>query len=188
MSQGRAADLRDLLARAAKEDPNNGMLTILLSNCERRIQLKGEIAKLEGQRSTNSKDVALYQQLLAKVSEEGNQTRADALIREGTTLFPTNVDVIRDAVNYFAMQNRVPQALEYGRKLERLAPEDAEVKLGLAKFSLVMGNRPEFYQLLRDAIRLGGLPMREKAANEPLFQRIISEPDFQSSIRPPTQK
>jgi tetratricopeptide (TPR) repeat protein len=188
MSQGRAADLRDLLAKAAKADPNNGMLTMLLSNCERRIELRSEIAKLEDQRSTNSKDVALYQQLLAKVSEEGNLPKADALIREGATLFPTNVDVIRDAVNYFAMQNRVPQALEYGRKLERLAPEDAEVKLGLAKFSLVMGKRVEFYQLLKDAIRLGGLPMREKAANEPLFQRIISEPDFQSSIRPPNHK
>ena len=188
MSQGRAADLRDLLAKAAKEDPNNGLLTMLLSNCERRIQLRSEIGKLEDQRSTNSKDVALYQQLLAKVSEEGDRPRADALIREGTSLFPTNVDVMRDAVNYFAMQNRVPQALEYGRKLERLAPEDAEVKLGLAKFSLVMGKRVEFYQLLKDAIRLGGLPMREKAANEPLFQRIISEPDFQSSIRPPNHK
>lgn len=188
MSQGRAADLRDLLAKAAKEDPNNGMLTMLLSNCERRIQLKSEIVKLESQRSTNSKDVALYQQLLAKVSEEGNQPKADALIREGSLLFPTNVDVMTDAVNYFAMQNRMPQALEYGRKLEKLAPEDAELKLGLAKFSLVMGNRVDFYQLLKDAIRLGGLPMREKAANEPLFQRIISEPDFQSSIRPPTHK
>ena len=188
MSQGRAADLRDLLAKAAKADPNNGMLTMLLSNCERRIELRSEIAKLEDQRSTNSKDVALYQQLLAKVSEEGNLPKADALIREGATLFPTNVDVMRDAVNYFAMQNRVPQALEYGRKLERLAPDDAEVKLGLAKFSLVMGKRVEFYQLLKDAIRLGGLPMREKAANEPLFQRIVSEPDFQSSIQPPTHK
>ena len=188
MSQGRAADLRDLLAKAAKEDPNNGMLTLLLSNCDRRIQLRSEIAKLEDQRSTNSKDVALYQQLLAKLSEEGNLPKADALIREGTTLFPTNLDVMRDAVNYFAMQNRVPQALEYGRKLERLAPEDAEVKLGLAKFSLVMGKRTEFYQLLKDAIRLGGLPMREKAANEPLFQQIISEPDFQSALRPPNHK
>ncbi|MFA9196273.1 MAG: protein O-mannosyl-transferase family [Aliarcobacter sp.] len=188
MSQGRAADLRDLLAKAAKADPNNGMLTMLLSNCEHRIQLRSEIAKLEDQRATNSKDVALYQQLLAKVSEEGDRPRADSLIREGTSLFPTNVDVMRDAVNYFAMQNRVPQALEYGRKLERLAPEDAEVKLGLAKFSLVMGKRVEFYQLLKDAIRLGGLPMREKAANEPLFQQIISEPDFQSALRPPNHK
>jgi predicted Zn-dependent protease len=144
--------------------------------------------KLEAQRSTNSKDVALYQQLLAKVSEEGDRPKADSLIREGTSLFPTNVDVMRDAVNYFAMQNRVPQALEYGRKLERLVPEDAEVKLGLAKFSLVMGNRVEFYKLLKDAIRLGGLPMREKAAIEPLFQKIISEPDFQSSIRSSTHK
>ena len=187
MSQGRAGDLRELLTKAAKADPNNGMLTMLLANCERRIQLNSEVKNLEVQHATNPTEVTIYQQLLGKVSELGDIQRADVLVKEGVTLFPTNVDVLRDAVNYFAMQNRVPEALGYGRKLEKLAPEDAEVKFGLAKFSLVMGNRVEFYKLLKDVIRLGGLPMREKVANEPLFQRIISEPDFQSAIRPPSQ-
>jgi tetratricopeptide (TPR) repeat protein len=188
MSQGRAADLRDLLAKAVKEDPNNGMLTMLLANCERRIQLNSEVKNLEVQHAANPNEVTIYQQLLGKVSELGDIRRADVLVKEGVTLFPSNVDVLRDAVNYFAMQNRVPEALGYGRKLEKLAPEDAEVKFGLAKFSLVMGNRVDFYKLLKDVIRLGGLPMREKVANEPLFQRIISEPDFQATIHPPGQK
>jgi tetratricopeptide (TPR) repeat protein len=188
MSQGRAGDLRELLTKAAKADPNNGMLTMLLANCERRIQLNSEVKNLEVQHAANPNEVTIYQQLLGKVSELGDIRRADVLVKEGVTLFPTNVDVLRDAVNYFAMQNRVPEALGYGRKLEKLAPEDAEIKFGLAKFSLVMGNRVEFYKLLNDVIRLGGLPMREKAANEPLFQRIISEPDFQSALRPPNQK
>jgi len=188
MSQGRAGDLRELLTKAAKADPNNGMLTMLLANCERRIQLNSEVKNLEGQHAANPNEVTIYQQLLGKVSELGDIRRADVLVKDGVTLFPTNVDVLRDAVNYFAMQNRVPEALGYGRKLEKLAPEDAEVKFGLAKFSLVMGNRVEFYKLLKDVIRLGGLPMREKVANEPLFQRIVSEPDFQATIHPPGQK
>jgi tetratricopeptide (TPR) repeat protein len=188
MSQGRAGDLRELLTKAAKADPNNGMLTMLLANCERRIQLSSEVKNLEAQHAANPNEVTTYQQLLGKVSELGDVRRADVLVKEGVTLFPTNVDVLRDAVNYFAMQNRVPEALGYGRKLEKLAPEDAEVKFGLAKFSLVLGNRLEFYKLLKDVIRLGGLPMREKIANEPLFQRIISEPDFQAAIHPPGQK
>jgi hypothetical protein len=53
----------------------------------------------------------------------------------------------------------------------------------MAKFFLANGNRLEFYKLLKEAIRLGGLPMREKVAIEPIFQRIQNEPDFQKLIR-----
>jgi tetratricopeptide (TPR) repeat protein len=47
LRQGRSAELRDILAGAVKADPNNGLLVILLRNCERKIQLQGEIAALE---------------------------------------------------------------------------------------------------------------------------------------------
>jgi hypothetical protein len=57
------------------------------------------------------------------------------------------------------------------------------VKLGMAKFYIATGNRVEFYKLLNEAIRLGGLPMREKATVEPIFQHIQNEPDFQKLIR-----
>ena len=184
LRQGRSAELREILAKAAKEDPNNTLLTILLKNCERKIQLQGEIAALEQQRATNSKDPALAQQLLAKYSEEGNIPAADRLVGESTGAFPTNVEILRDAVNYFALQNRVPQALEYGRKLEKLTPQDAEVKYGLAKFVMLTGNRPEFYKMLEEAVKFGGLPMRERIATEPMFQQIQGEPEFQKLVRP----
>jgi hypothetical protein len=74
-------------------------------------------------------------------------------------------------------------AIEYGKKLEKLVPEDAEVKLGMAKFYMATGNRVDFYKNLREAIRLGGLPMREKVAIEPIFKQLQSEPDFQKLIR-----
>ncbi|NDA10912.1 MAG: hypothetical protein EBZ07_08765, partial [Verrucomicrobia bacterium] len=99
LRQGRSAELRDILTKAAKEDPNNTLLTILLKNCERKIQLQGEIAALEKQRATNAKDPALVQQLLAKYAEEGNIPAADRLIGESTATFPTNVEILRDAVN-----------------------------------------------------------------------------------------
>jgi len=184
LRQGRSAELRDILTKAAKEDPNNTLLTILLKNCERKIQLQGEIAILEKQRATNTKDPALVQQLLAKYSEEGNIPAADRLVGETAAAFPTNAEILRDAVNYFALQNRVPQALEYGRKLEKVTPQDPEVKYGLAKFTMLTGNRAEFYKLLEEAVKYGGLPMREKIATEPMFQQIQGEAEFQKLVKP----
>jgi Tfp pilus assembly protein PilF len=183
LKQKRAHDLRGILEKASKADPNNGLLAMLLANCERRIGLAREIKSLESQWSGNSKDVKVFQQLLGKYSEDGNLVKADPLVVQGVNLFATNVDVLRDVVNYFAIQNRVPMAIEYGKKLEKLVPEDAEVKLGMAKFYIATGNRVEFYKLLNEAIRLGGLPMREKATVEPIFQHIQNEPDFQKLIR-----
>jgi hypothetical protein len=45
-------------------------------------------------------------------------------------------------------------------------------------------NRQEFYKYLKDSIRLGGLPMREKIAGEPMFQQVQAEPDFLAAVRP----
>jgi hypothetical protein len=138
---------------------------------------------LESQWSGSSKDVKVFQELLGKYSEDGSLAKADPLVAQGASLFATNVEVLRDIVNYFAIQNRVPMAIEYGKKLEKLVPEDAEVKLGMAKFYMSTGNRAEFYKLLKEAIRFGGLPMREKVAIEPIFQQFQSDPDFQKLIR-----
>jgi tetratricopeptide (TPR) repeat protein len=181
--QKRAPELRDILEKASKADPNNGLLAMLLTNCERRIALAREIQSLESQWCAGSKDVKVFQELLGKYSEDGNLGKADPLVAQGAALFPTNVDVMRDVVNYFAIQNRVPMAIEYGKKLEKIVPEDAEVKFGMAKFYMATGNRAEFYKFLKEAIRFGGLPMREKIAMEPIFQQIQSEPDFQKLIR-----
>ena len=184
LRQGRSAELRDILAGAVKADPNNGLLVILLKNCERKIQLQGEIAALEQQKTANPKDPALVQQLLGKYSEEGNIPAADRLLGEAAATFPTNAEILRDAVNYFALQNRVPQALEYGRKLEKVTPEDPEVKYGIAKFVMLTGNRAEFYRMLGESVKYGGLPMRERIASEPMFQQIQGEPEFQKLVRP----
>jgi tetratricopeptide (TPR) repeat protein len=185
LKQKRAPDLRDILEKASKADPNNGLLAMLLANCERRIALARDIKSLESQWSVSSKDVKVFQELLGKYSEDGNLDKADPLVVQGATLFSTNVDVLRDVVNYFAIQNRVPTAIEYGKKLEKLVPEDAEVKLGMAKFYMATGNRVEFFKSLKEAIRLGGLPMREKVAIEPIFQQIQTDSDFQKLIKLP---
>jgi hypothetical protein len=55
----------------------------------------------------------------------------------------------------------------------------------MAKFYMAIGNREEFYRYLKDAIRVGGLPMREKIASEGMFQKIQGEPEFQASLKPP---
>ena len=184
LRQGRSAELRDILSKAVAADPNNGLLVILLKNVERKIQLQAEIAALQQQRAANPKDPALVQQLLGKFSEDGNIPAADQLIGEDSATLPANAEILRDAVNYFALQNRVPQALEYGRKLEKVTPQDPEVKYGLAKFMMLTGNRSEFYKLLEESVKLGGLPMRERIATEPMFHQIHAEPEFQKLIRP----
>ncbi|NDE84783.1 MAG: hypothetical protein EB056_01935, partial [Verrucomicrobia bacterium] len=97
MQQNRVDELRDILAKASKADPNNGLLAMLLANCERRLALKGEVAALEGLRTANPKDPKLLQQLLGKYAEQGNREKADKLVAEASTLFPTNAEILRDA-------------------------------------------------------------------------------------------
>jgi tetratricopeptide (TPR) repeat protein len=185
MKQGRTPELRDILGKALKADPNNGLLGMLLANCENQIALGKEIAGLEKQWNESSKDPELFQQLLVKYSAEGNREKADPLVILGASLFPTNSEVLRLIVNYYAIQSRVPEAVIYGKKLEKLAPGDADLKFGMAKFYMAIGNKLEFYRYLNDSVRLGGLPMREKISAEGMFQKIQGEPEFQSALRGP---
>ena len=79
LKQKRASELRDILEKASKADPNNGLLALLLTNCERRIALAKEIDALESQWSEKSKDVKVFQELLGKYSEDGNLAKAQEL-------------------------------------------------------------------------------------------------------------
>ena len=65
-----------------------------------------------------------------------------------------------------------------------MTPQDPEVKYGLAKFVMLTGNRAEFYKMLEESVRLGGLPMRERIATEPMFQQIQGEAEFQKLVKP----
>jgi hypothetical protein len=49
---------------------------------------------------------------------------------------------------------------------------------------MLSGDRAEFYKLLGEAVKLGGLPMRQGIAAEPMFQQIQGEPEFQKLVRP----
>jgi hypothetical protein len=93
----------------------------------------GEESALEVQRLREDLAGSKAENKELKKELSAAQAKADPLVAQGAALFPTNVDVLRDVVNYFAIQNRVPMAIEYGKKLERLVPEDAEVKLGMPK-------------------------------------------------------
>jgi Tfp pilus assembly protein PilF len=184
MKQNRTPELKEILARALKADPNNGLLATLFANCEKQIALEKEIGGLEQQWKESSKDPELFQQLLVKYSAEGNREKADPFVVLGASLFSTNSEVLRLIVNYYAIQGRVPEAVAYGRKLEKIAPDDADLKFGMAKFNMAIGNKSEFYRYLKDAIRFGGLPMREKIAADSMFQKIQGESEFQTSLRP----
>jgi predicted Zn-dependent protease len=99
MQQKRAPELRNILERASKADPNNGLLGMLLANCERRISLGKEVTDLEAKWAQGEKNIDVFKGLLSKYSEEGNIAKADPLIVQGAALFPTNVEVLRDVVN-----------------------------------------------------------------------------------------
>jgi tetratricopeptide (TPR) repeat protein len=184
MKQNRTPELKEILARALKADPNNGLLATLFANCEKQIALEKEIGGLEQQWKESSKDPELFKQLLVKYSAEGNREKADPFVVLGASLFSTNSEVLRLIVNYYAIQGRVPEAVACGRKLEKIAPDDADLKFGMAKFYMAIGNKSEFYRYLKDAIRFGGLPMREKIAADSMFQKIQGESEFQTSLRP----
>ena len=74
------------------------------------------------------------------------------------------------------------QALQVARQWERLEPSNAAVKFALAKFLQVTGDKDGFYSTAREAVRLGGIAMREQIAREPVFSGLRQDPRFRELI------
>jgi len=180
---GRFKDARDLVAGYLPLDPNSKVLQRLAVATEARLKasqdLPLQLAALQGN-PTN-------RQLLAPVLQNliilGRQAEVDTTVSNAIAATPNDIPFIRDMINFYATQGRIPQALQVALALEKAQPDQWDVPFTIAKYQLLTGQKDAAYGNLRHAVQLGGNTALQQIAAEQLFRQVAADPAFQQALR-----
>ena len=180
---GRHKDARDLVAGYLPMDPNSKVLQRLAIQTEGRLKasqdLPGQILALQ----TNPNNRQALGEVIQSLMILGRVPEADALISNSIMATPQDVPFLRDMINFYATQNRFPQALEVTKALEKAQPDQWDVPFTIAKYELVTGDRAKAYDHIRKSVQLGGNAALQQIAREQLFQQVAGDPAFQAALR-----
>jgi hypothetical protein len=107
-----------------------------------------------------------------------DQTISNAIARS-----PKDAPFIRDMINLYATQGRIPKALEMAKVLEKAQSDQWDVPYTIAKYELITGQRDAAYANIRKSVQLGGNAALQQIAREQLFAQVAQDPAFQAALR-----
>jgi tetratricopeptide (TPR) repeat protein len=188
--EGRFKDARELVAGFLPIDPNSKVLQRLMIATEARLQASQDLPLQLGALQGNPGNRQLLAPVLQNLMILGQVAQADDLISNSVAATPNDIPFLRDMINFYATQNRIPQALQVALALEKAQPQQWDVPFTIAKYQLITGQRPAAYASLHKAVQLGGNTALQQIGREQLFQQLANDSAFQQALRPdaPSEK
>jgi tetratricopeptide (TPR) repeat protein len=179
---GRFKDAHDLVVGYLPLDPNSKILQRLASMTEARMkaaeQLPQQMAALQSSPDNRQAIAAVLQGLLVL----GRTQEVDAIVSNAVSRTPGDINFLRDMINFYATQGRIPQALEITRVLAKSQPDQWDVPYTIAKYELLSGHREECLSNIALAVKLGGNAAVQQVLREQLFQQLAKDPAFQRAL------
>jgi tetratricopeptide (TPR) repeat protein len=182
-SEGRFKDARDLIVESIPFDPNSKILQRLKVATEARYKASQDLPQQMMQLQASPANRQLLAQVLQNLMILGRQAEVDATIKRVIAASPGDVSFLRDMINFYATQSRIPQALEVAKALQKAQPDQWDVPFTIAKYELITGNRAEGYTNLHRAVVLGGSNALQQISREAIFQQLGADPAFQQALQ-----
>jgi predicted Zn-dependent protease len=150
---------------------------------EARLKASKDLPAQLGALQSSPNNRQYLAQVLQSLMILGRQGDVDATISNAITRTPNDVQFLRDMINFYATQGRIPQALEMAKQLEKAQPDQWDVPFTIAKYQLITGQRPEAYSNVHRAVMLGGNTAIQAIAHEQIFQQVGGDPAFQQALQ-----
>lgn len=180
---GRFKDARDLVAGYLPLDPNSKVLQRLAVATEARLKASQELPLQIMALQANPDSRQALAPVLQGFMILGRTADVDQTISNAIARTPKDAPFIRDMINLYATQGRIPQALEMAKILEKAQPDQWDVPYTIAKYKLLTGQRDAAYANIRKAVQLGGNAAIQQIAREQLFAQVAQDPAFQAALR-----
>jgi tetratricopeptide (TPR) repeat protein len=180
---GRFQDARDLVAGYLPMDPNSKVLQHLAAATEARLKASQELPLQMTALESNPTNRQALAPVLQNLMILGRIEDVDRTISNAIAATPNDGPFLRDMINFYATQGRIPQALQVAKSLEKAQPDQWDVPFTIAKYQLIAGQKDECFTNIRRAVQLGGNPALQQIAGEQLFQQVAGDPGFQHAIR-----
>ena len=180
---GRYKDARDLVVGYLPLDPNSKVLQRLVVATEARLKaaqdLPLQMAALQAAPANRQAFAAVLQSLMIL----GRQQDVDATVSNAVAQSPKDAAFLRDMINFYAQQGRIPQALEIAQQLEKAQPDQWDVPFTIAKYRLLAGDRVQAENNLLQSVHLGGTDALQAIAREQVFQQLLADQQLQKKLR-----
>jgi tetratricopeptide (TPR) repeat protein len=175
----------DMFNAAIEKDPNNIPLWRMFFIAENRKKLQGQIAEREEalRQKPDEREDALA--LLELHAATGDEKGLKVFLDEAIGSFSKDSIFLKAAVDFSEAADLRIQELASARMLVEVEPKEAESQFRLAKAAARNDDQAICLQAAREAITLGGLPMREGLAKSPVFEKYREEAEFQELLKPP---
>jgi tetratricopeptide (TPR) repeat protein len=180
---GRFKDAHDLVVGYLPLDPNSKVLQRLVMATDARMKAAEQLPAQQAALKSNPTNRQALAAVLQSLMILGRVQEADATITSMIALTPNDAPFLRDMINFYATQGRIPQALEIAKALEKAQPDQWDVPFTIAKYELLAGNRQACFSNLARAVRLGGNLALQQIGREQLFQQVAQDPGFQQAVK-----
>ena len=181
--EGRFKDANDLIAESLPIDPNSKVLQHLKTATEARLKASQDLPLQMAALANEPKNRQLLAPVLQNLMILGRVGDADMTISNAIAATPNDVPFLRDMINFYASQGRIPQALEVAQKLLKIQPDVWDVPFTIAKYQLLTGQREAALKNITRSIQLGGPTAIQAISREQLFQQIAGDPMFQQAVQ-----
>jgi tetratricopeptide (TPR) repeat protein len=184
---GRFKEARDLVAEYLPMDPNSKVLQRLMVTTEARVKASQELPAQMAALQANPGNKQMLAPVIQSLMVLGRVPEADQVISNAIAATPDDARFLREMINFYAMQQRIPQALEVAVKLEHAQPDQWDVPYTIAKYQLVTGQRQQAYANIAKALKMGGNTAFQQITHEQLFQQVLGDPALQAILQEAAQ-
>jgi tetratricopeptide (TPR) repeat protein len=181
--QGRFQDARDLVADFLPMDPNSKVLQRLTVATEARLKASKDLPMQLAALQVNPTNRQALAPVLQSFMILGRTGDVDATISNAIAATPKDISFLRDMINFYATQGRIPQALQVAKVLEKAQPDQWDIPFTIAKYDLITGQREAAFTNLHRAIQLGGNTALQQISREQIFQQVSQDPAFQQALK-----
>ena len=182
--QGRFKEARDLVAQYLPLDPNSKVLQRLKIATEGRLKASEDLPVQMSALQANPTNRQLLAPVLQNLLILGRTADVDATVSNAIAAKPDDVQFLRDMINFYATQGRIPQALQVAQELEKEQPNQWDIPYTIAKYQIITGHREAAFTSLHRAVQLGGNTTLQQVSREQLFQQVASDPGFRQALQP----
>jgi len=182
-AQGRLKDAHDLAVESLPIDPNSKVLQRLKGVTEARLKATQDLPLQLAALKREPRNRPLLASVIQNLMVLGNQKEVETTISNAIAASPDDAGFLREMLNLYATQGKIPQAIEVCKILEKAQPNQWDVPYTLSKLQLVSGNRDAAFANLHKAAQLGGNALLQAVNQEPIWRPIGNDPAFLKAIQ-----
>ncbi|MEO6054094.1 MAG: tetratricopeptide repeat protein, partial [Chthoniobacterales bacterium] len=176
-----------LLAKAASDDPDDISVLQMAEVALRREKLQSQIAAEEYTLKRNPKDRETFKKLMDDYILINNTNRFPDLLVQGKKNFGEDREILERVAQYYCQQTNYHMAQQTIEQLTQVEPKNPLHWFELSRVAMYLGNTNAALVAAKKAIDEGGLTYRQRIQNEVLYEKLRSNPEFQSLLGIPVR-